>query len=42
VLARALARRGEIFDQNKVLIRESPATYDHLDERWATPITTPA
>lgn len=32
VLARALARRGDTFDQFKLLIRESPATYDLISK----------
>src|SRR5687767_9942147 len=32
VLARALARRGDIFEQFRVLIRESAATYDLISK----------
>jgi len=32
VLARALARRGDIFDQFRLLIQESPATYDLISK----------
>jgi len=32
VLARALARRGDTFDEFKLLIREKPATYDLISK----------